>query len=99
MGLKMEEIQLNDLGQVGEVVVTKDDCLLMKGRGDSNAINDRVQQIREEIESTNSDYEREKFQERLAKLAGGVAVIKVFIFVDMYTYIWCFDQINLNFPC
>jgi len=84
MGLKMEEIQLNDLGQVGEVVVTKDDCLLMKGRGDSNAINDRVQQIREEIESTNSDYEREKFQERLAKLAGGVAVIKVFIFVEFF---------------
>lgn len=76
----MDEIQLNDLGQVGEVVVTKDDCLLMKGRGDSAAIDARVQQIKEEIESTNSDYEREKFQERLAKLVGGVAVIKVFNF-------------------
>lgn len=77
MGLKLEEVQLNDLGQVGEVVVTKDDTLLMKGRGDNAAVEQRVVQIKEEIESTNSDYEREKFQERLAKLVGGVAVIKV----------------------
>ena len=77
MGLKLDEVQLNDLGQVGEVVVTKDDCLLMKGRGEQSAIEQRVGQIKEEIDSTNSDYEREKFQERLAKLVGGVAVIKV----------------------
>ena len=77
MGLKLDEIQLNDLGQVGELVVTKDDCLMMKGRGDSNAIAARVEQIKDEMSETNSDYEREKFQERLAKLVGGVAVIKV----------------------
>ena len=77
MGLKMEEIQLSDLGQVGEVIVTKDDTLLMKGKGDSIAIDQRVEQIKDDIENTNSDYEREKFQERLAKLVGGIAVIKV----------------------
>ena len=77
MGLKLDEVQLNDLGQVGELQVTKDDCLMMKGRGDSNAIDARVAQIKDEIQETNSDYEREKFQERLAKLVGGVAVIKV----------------------
>jgi len=77
MGLKMEEIQLNDLGQVGEVIVTKDDTLLMKGRGDQDAVRQRADQILDEIKSTNSDYEKEKFQERLAKLVGGVAVIKV----------------------
>jgi len=77
MGLKLDEVQLGDLGNVGEVIVTKDDTLLMKGRGDNAAIEQRVQQIKEEIESTNSDYEKEKFQERLAKLVGGVAVIKV----------------------
>lgn len=77
MGLKLDEVQLNDLGHVGEVVVTKDDTLLMKGKGDSAAVDQRVAQIKEEIENTNSDYEREKFQERLAKLVGGVAVIKV----------------------
>lgn len=77
MGLKLEEIQLSDLGQVGELVVTKDDCLMMKGRGDTNAISARVEQIKDEMGETNSDYEREKFQERLAKLVGGVAVIKV----------------------
>jgi len=77
MGLKMEEIQLNDLGEVGELIVTKDDTLMMKGRGDPDAIKERAQQIHDEIKSTNSDYEKEKFQERLAKLVGGVAVIKV----------------------
>merc|ERR1711860_412174 len=77
LGLKMEEIQLGDLGQVGEVVVTKDDTLLMKGRGNPEDIKKRSEQILDEIKSTNSDYEKEKFQERLAKLVGGVAVIKV----------------------
>lgn len=93
MGLKLEEIQLNDLGQVGEVIVTKDDTLLMKGRGDAGAVEQRVAQIKEEIENTNSDYEREKFQERLAKLVGGVAVIKVLLGCNIFN-----NPTFLNFP-
>merc|ERR1719233_1486102 len=77
MGLKLEELQLSDLGEVGELVVTKDDCLLMRGRGNPNDVKARAEQILDEIKSTNSDYEKEKYQERLAKLVGGVAVIKV----------------------
>merc|ERR1712025_470306 len=76
MGLKLEQVQLNDLGQVGELVVTKDDTLLMKGHGDQDEVRRRAEEISDEIKSTNSDYEKEKFQERLAKLVGGVAVIK-----------------------
>ena len=68
---------MNDLGEVGEVIVTKDDTLFMKGKGDPKAIARRSEQILDEIKATNSDYEKEKFQERLAKLVGGVAVIKV----------------------
>lgn len=70
-------MQLGDLGQVGELVVTKDDTLLMKGRGDPDAIKQRAEEIHDEVKTTNSDYEKEKYQERLAKLVGGVAVIKV----------------------
>merc|ERR1719228_2001265 len=77
MGLKLEDIQLTDLGQVGELVITKDDTLMMKGAGDASEVEARCQQIQDEIKSTQSDYEKEKFRERLAKLAGGVAVIKV----------------------
>ncbi|XP_057292873.1 heat shock protein 60A-like [Hydractinia symbiolongicarpus] len=77
LGLKLEDVQLGDLGQVGELVVTKDDTLLMKGRGDPDAIKQRAEDIHDEIKTTNSDYEKEKYQERLAKLVGGVAVIKV----------------------
>merc|ERR1719204_17415 len=77
MGLKLDELQLSDLGEVGELIVTKDDCLLMKGRGNPNDVKARAEQILDEIKSTNSDYEKEKYQERLAKLVGGVAVIKV----------------------
>merc|ERR1712168_782598 len=77
MGLKLEELQLSDLGEVGELVVTKDDCLLMRGRGNPAEVKARAEQILDEIKSTNSDYEKEKYQERLAKLVGGVAVIKV----------------------
>ena len=77
LNLKLEDVQLNDLGEVGELVVTKDDCLLMKGRGDQEQVKARAAQIQDEIKNTNSDYEREKFEERLAKLVGGVAVIKV----------------------
>ncbi|XP_065666626.1 60 kDa heat shock protein, mitochondrial [Hydra vulgaris] len=77
LGLKLEEVQLNDLGEVGEVIVTKDDTLFMKGKGDPKEISRRSEQILDEIKATNSDYEKEKFQERLAKLVGGVAVIKI----------------------
>merc|ERR1712002_885657 len=77
MGLKLDQVQLTDLGQIGELQVTKDDTLMMKGAGDPGAIQARADEINDEINSTNSDYEKEKFQERLAKLVGGVAVIKV----------------------
>ena len=77
MGLKLEDVQLQDLGRIGELQVTKDDTLMMKGAGEPEAIKARAEQIIDEIKTTNSDYEKEKYQERLAKLVGGVAVIKV----------------------
>lgn len=73
----VEEVQTQDLGKVGEITITKDDCLLMKGRGEKSEIEKRVFELREEIEGTTSDYEKEKLSERLAKLSAGVAVIKV----------------------
>ncbi len=76
VGLKLENAGLELLGQARKVVVTKDDTTVVEGQGDSEQIAGRVAQIRAEIESTDSDYDREKLQERLAKLAGGVAVIK-----------------------
>lgn len=77
MGLAVEDIQAHDFGKVGEVVVTKDDTLLLKGRGDSSAIEKRIAEIAEQLETTTSDYEKEKLNERLAKLSDGVAVLKV----------------------
>jgi chaperonin GroEL len=74
---KIEEIKLSDFGQVGEVQVTKDDTLMMRGKGDAKEVEKRVQQIKEEIAETTSEYEKEKLQERLAKLSNGVAVLKV----------------------
>ena len=65
---KLEEITVKDFGRVGEVVVTKDDTLLMRGKGDSSAIEQRINAINDEITETNSEYEKEKLQERLAKL-------------------------------
>ncbi|GAA2067463.1 MULTISPECIES: chaperonin GroEL [Leifsonia] len=76
VGLKLENVTLDLLGQARKVVITKDETTIVEGSGDPEAIAGRVQQIRNEIESTDSDYDREKLQERLAKLAGGVAVIK-----------------------
>ncbi|MEV5343904.1 chaperonin GroEL, partial [Streptomyces sp. NPDC052676] len=76
VGLKLENAGLDLLGRARKVVVTKDDTTIVDGAGDGTAIQGRVQQIRAEIERTDSDYDREKLQERLAKLAGGVAVIK-----------------------
>ena len=76
VGLKLENATLEDLGQVRKVVVTKDETTLVEGAGDKEAIDARTSQIRLEIENSDSDYDREKLSERLAKLAGGVAVLK-----------------------
>ncbi len=77
LGIKLENLKLEDLGRAKKVVVTKDNTTLIDGAGKSGAIEGRIKQIRAQIEETTSDYDREKLQERLAKLAGGVAVIKV----------------------
>ncbi len=77
IGLKLENIQLTDLGTTKRVVLTKDDCTIIEGQGDTDAIKGRIAHIRSQIETSASDYDKEKMQERLAKLAGGVAVIKV----------------------
>jgi chaperonin GroEL len=77
LGLKLENTQLNQLGRARKVVITKDDTTIVDGDGDAEAIRGRINQIRAELENTDSDFDREKLQERLAKLAGGVAVIKV----------------------
>jgi chaperonin GroEL len=77
LGLKLENTQLNQLGRARKVVITKDDTTIVDGAGETERITGRINQIRSEIESTDSDFDREKLQERLAKLAGGVAVIKV----------------------
>jgi chaperonin GroEL len=77
VGLKLENTGLELLGRARKVVVTKDETTIVEGAGDSEQIAGRVNQIRAEIEKSDSDYDREKLQERLAKLAGGVAVIKV----------------------
>jgi len=77
VGLKLDQVGLEDLGTAGRVVVTKDLTTVTHGGGSSSDIDARVAQIRAEIESTDSDWDREKLQERLAKLAGGVGVIKV----------------------
>ncbi|MCD6508144.1 chaperonin GroEL [Candidatus Poribacteria bacterium] len=77
LGIKLENVTINDLGSAKKVVITKDDTTIIEGAGSKEAIMGRIQQIRKQIEETTSDYDREKLQERLAKLAGGVAVIKV----------------------
>jgi chaperonin GroEL len=77
MGLKLENTQLSQLGRARRVVVTKDTTTIIDGSGDSDGIKGRINQIKAEIENTDSDFDREKLQERLAKLSGGVAVVKV----------------------
>ena len=77
VGLKLDAVTLEMLGRARSVLVTKDETTIIEGAGDSDQIAGRVSQIRKEIENSDSDYDREKLQERLAKLAGGVAVIKV----------------------
>ncbi len=77
MGLKLENTQLDQLGKARRVVVSKDTTTIIDGAGDSEQIKGRIKQIKSEVETTDSDFDREKLQERLAKLAGGVAVVKV----------------------
>jgi chaperonin GroEL len=77
MGRKLETATLQDLGQARKVTATKDDTTIVEGRGDAKQIKGRIEQIKVEIENSTSDYDKEKLQERLAKLAGGVAVIRV----------------------
>ena len=77
LGIKLENVELEDLGTAERVTIDKDDTTIVQGSGTQDEINGRIAQIRAEIERTDSDYDREKLEERLAKLAGGVAVIKV----------------------
>jgi chaperonin GroEL len=77
MGLKLENTKLSQLGKARKVVVDKDTTTIIDGAGDAEAIKARIKQLKSEIETTDSDFDREKLQERLAKLAGGVAVVKV----------------------
>jgi chaperonin GroEL len=77
LGIKLENVRLEDLGRAKKITIDKDNTTIVEGRGKADAIEGRVKQIRAQIEETTSDYDREKLQERLAKLVGGVAVIKV----------------------
>ena len=77
LGLELKEATMAQLGHAKQVKVTKENTIIVDGAGSSEEIKERVAQIRSQIETTTSDYDREKLQERLAKLAGGVAVIKV----------------------
>src|SRR5512141_1583798 len=77
LGVKLESIKLEDLGQAKKVTIDKDNTTIIEGAGSSSAIEGRVKQLRAQVEETTSDYDREKLQERLAKLVGGVAIIKV----------------------
>ncbi len=77
LGRKLETVQISDLGRADKVVSTKDDTTIVGGRGDPKEIKGRIEQIKAEIEKTTSDYDKEKLQERMAKLSGGVAIIRV----------------------
>ena len=77
LGLELKDATIDQLGRARQVKITKEDTIIVDGQGDQNEIKNRVNQIRQQIENTTSDFDREKLQERLAKLAGGVAVIKV----------------------
>jgi chaperonin GroEL len=77
LGIKLENVQISDLGQVKKITIDKDNTTLVEGKGKHSEIEGRVKEIRSQIDKTTSDYDREKLQERLAKLVGGVAIIKV----------------------
>src|SRR5436853_2334074 len=77
LGIKLENVQVGDLGKAKRITIDKDNTTIIEGKGKTNEIEGRVKEIRAQVEKTTSDYDREKLQERLAKLVGGVAVIKV----------------------
>jgi chaperonin GroEL len=77
VGRKLETATINDLGRAGKIVATKDDTTVIEGKGEESDIKGRIEQIKAQIETTTSDYDKEKLQERLAKLAGGVAIVQV----------------------
>src|SRR5439155_9827169 len=77
LGIKLENVTLEDLGTAKKIVIDKDHTTIIEGGGNRAAIEGRVKQLRAQVEDTTSDYDREKLQERLAKLVGGVAIIKV----------------------
>src|SRR5204863_6317295 len=77
LGIKLESIGLEDLGSAKSIVVNQENTTIVSGAGKASAIEGRVNQLRRQIEETTADYDREKLQERLAKLAGGVAIINV----------------------
>jgi len=77
VGLKLESVDVNDLGQARKIVATKDNTTIIEGKGDENEIKIRVEQIKKQLENTTSEFDKEKMQERLAKLGGGVAILKV----------------------
>jgi chaperonin GroEL len=77
LGIKLENLELEMLGKAQRITITKDETTIVEGAGSAEAISGRIEQLRRQIEETDSDYDREKLEERLAKLAGGVAVIKV----------------------
>jgi chaperonin GroEL len=77
VGLKLENVTVEDLGQAGKVVATKENTTIVEGKGDKSAINERIDLLKKEVNKTDSEFDKEKLQERLAKLAGGVAMIKV----------------------
>jgi chaperonin GroEL len=77
LGIKLENIRIEDLGQANKVVIDKDNTTIIEGRGKSSDIAGRIKQIRNQIAETTSDYDREKLEERLAKMSGGVAVVRV----------------------
>ena len=77
VGRKLDSVELEDLGRARRVVANKDDTTIIEGRGSESEIQGRIKQIKAQIEETTSDYDKEKLQERMAKLSGGVAIIKV----------------------
>lgn len=77
LGRKLENVSIENLGEVGEVLITKDDTLFLKGKGEKEDVESRCAQLREDLEMTTSEYEKEKINERLAKLSDGVAILKV----------------------
>ena len=77
LGRKLDSVSIEDLGRASKISSTKDETTIVGGKGDKAKIDERIAQIRKQIEETTSDFDREKLQERLAKLAGGVAVIEI----------------------